>query len=211
MRKYITEFTGTFFLVLTVVLSFQGSSTPSASIAIGAILGALIYTGYSISGAHFNPAISLTLYLLKRMERTDFIAYCGAQLLGGVLAAFLGGFLLNSIGTPEPIQSSLRIIPALIVEFLGTLLLIVVYSKVILIPSPNPPVYYGLVIGLLVIALIFIFKPISGAAINPAIAVSLSTFGVLAWKNIWIFLIANLGASIMAVFLFKWSDISTFK
>ncbi len=211
MRKYITEFIGTFFLVLTIVLSAQSNFTPSASLAIGAVLAALIYTGYSISGAHFNPAISITIHLLKRMERTEFIAYCTAQLLGGVLAAFLGGFLLNSIGTPEPLPPALKIIPALIVEFLGTFLLIVVYIKVILLPSPNPPVYYGLAIGLLVIALLFIFKPISGAALNPAAAVSLSAFGILAWKNIWIYIIANFGAAVMASFLFKWGDISTFK
>lgn len=62
MNRYITELIGTFFLVLTI--AFTGNP-----IAIGLVLTALVYMGGHISGAHYNPAVSLAIYLRKKYQQ----------------------------------------------------------------------------------------------------------------------------------------------
>ena len=69
MRKYITEFIGTFFLVLTIGLVINGGTvTTMAPVAIGAVLMVMIYAGGHISGAHYNPAVTIAVWIRKKIK-----------------------------------------------------------------------------------------------------------------------------------------------
>lgn len=88
LNKYITEFIGTFFLVLTVgYTSLIGSS--HAPLAIGALLMVMVYAGAHISGAHYNPAVTLAVYMRNRLSSDLIAPYMIAQFLGAAVAALI--------------------------------------------------------------------------------------------------------------------------
>src|SRR6185436_1967875 len=91
MKKYITEFIGTLFLVLAVGLS---DGNP---LAIGATLMVMVYAGGHISGAHYNPAVTLAVYVRGKIGLSDTLIFIGSQLLGAFVAA-----LLVSVFVPLP-------------------------------------------------------------------------------------------------------------
>ena len=88
MKKYVAEFIGTFFLVLTVGCTvIPAASGVIAPLAIGAALMVMVYAGGHISGAHFNPAVTLAVFTRGRCEAKDVVPYWVAQLLAGAAAA----------------------------------------------------------------------------------------------------------------------------
>ena len=96
-RRYVVEFFGTFFLVMTLCMLDAGDHSQFAPMAAGVMLVAMMYAGFHISGAHYNPAVSLATYLRGKLNSGDLLPYIVAQFLGGTLAAMLAGFLLNLI------------------------------------------------------------------------------------------------------------------
>src|SRR5262245_22615977 len=96
MAKYLTEFVGTFFLVLTIGLSVLASPpTPLAPLAIGSALMVMVYMGGHVSGGHYNPAVSLAVCLRGKLPPTDFVPYLIAQVLGGIVAALTVNVILG--------------------------------------------------------------------------------------------------------------------
>lgn len=86
MQKYVVECIGTFFLLLTIALSAN-------PFAIGTVLAAMIYMGGYISGAHYNPAVTLAVFLQKKIEAKEAGAYVLSQLLGAILASLTYSFV----------------------------------------------------------------------------------------------------------------------
>src|SRR3954466_15358193 len=118
MNKYIAEFIGTFFLVLTFGCTVIPAATGVvAPLAIGAALMVMVYAGGHVSGAHFNPAVTLAVFVRGRCEARDVIPYWIAQLAAGVLAALVAMFLVGKSGTPMEIKN---VPAALVAEFLYT-------------------------------------------------------------------------------------------
>src|SRR5580658_7244064 len=117
--KYVYEFIGTFFLVLTVGMSVLNPNHSEwwAPIAIGSVLGVMVFAGGHISGGHYNPAVSLAVYLRKKLSMNDLWLYWVAQLIGGVVAAFIILYLRGE-GASAPLEP--HYIKALIAEFLFT-------------------------------------------------------------------------------------------
>src|SRR5712664_3605494 len=94
MDKYIAEFIGTFFLVLTVGCTVVGNGAGAlAPLAIGSALMVMIFAGGHISGGHFNPAVTLGVWLRGKCETKDVAPYMAAQIVGAVLAAWVVNFL----------------------------------------------------------------------------------------------------------------------
>jgi glycerol uptake facilitator-like aquaporin len=94
MNKYFAEFIGTFFLVLPIGCTVIGHGAgPFAPLAIGSALMVMIFAGGHISGGHFNPAVTLGVWLRGRCEAKDVVPYMMFQIIGAVLAAFAVKFL----------------------------------------------------------------------------------------------------------------------
>ena len=196
MSKYITEFIGTFFLVLTVGCTVMGHVTGVIPpLAIGAILMTMIYAGGHISGGHYNPAVTLGVWIRGRCPTSDVAPYIVAQIGGSVIAALAAKYLYAK-ETVTP--SAVPLVPVLLTEFLFTFALVYVVLNVATAKANAGNSHYGLAIGFTVLAGAFSVGSISGAAFNPAVAVGACTMGIMSWSSIWIYLVANLAGGAVA-------------
>ena len=201
MRKYITEFIGTFFLVLTVGCSVViGGAGVIAPLAIGSALMIMIFAGGHISGGHYNPAVTLGIWLRRGCPGSDVAPYCVAQLLAAVAAALAVNYLK---GEAAVVPIKLNVGRALLVEFLFTFALVYVVLNVATAKANMGNSFYGLAIGFTVLTGAFAVGGISGAAFNPAVAVGISVMGLSVWSNIWIYLLSTLSGAVAAASVFN--------
>jgi aquaporin Z len=201
MKKYLVEFIGTFFLVLTigmtVIIPGLGSFAP---FAIGLALMVMVYAGGHISGAHYNPAVTIAVWLRGRCASADVAAYIGAQLLGSVAASCVALYLKDNQSLTPP---ELNVAHALIAELIGTFCLVYVILNVATAKATAGNSFYGIAIGMTVTAMAFAFGGISGGVFNPAVAVGVTMMHLESGANIWIYLVANFAAAIVAALAFK--------
>jgi aquaporin Z len=200
-RKYVVEFIGTFFLVMCICMTESGGLGAFSPIAIGLTLVMLVYSGGYISGAHFNPAVSLASYLRGRLHAGDLLPYMVGQFLGATLAAMLSGFLLATNNVEPPVTKELGIVPALIAELLGTIIYVYVYLNMLTTRKTSGNSFFGLAIGLAYLAAIYTFQNVSEGAFNPAVALGITMANLTSWSSIWIFLVANFAGGVLAAFL----------
>jgi len=196
--KYLYELIGTFFLFFTIGMTVLSPNVGLlAPLAIGSILAVMIFAGGHISGGHYNPAVSLAVYLRKKLSADDLWKYWIAQIAGTVLAALLILFFNDgkNIGTPLELNS----LKAFLAEFLFTFALCFVVLNVATTNKTAGNSYFGWAIGFTVLAGAYAVGAISSAAFNPAVAIGLSIVKLAHWSNLWIYIIANfLGASAAA-------------
>ena len=201
MNKYIAELIGTFFLVFTIGCTVIGNGAGAlAPLAIGSALMVMIFAGGHISGGHFNPAVTLGVWLRGKCEAKDVPPYMISQIIGAVLAAFAVKFLKGGAAV-TPLQPATA--PALLAEFLFTFALVYVVLNVATAKGTSGNSFYGLAIGFTVMVGAFSVGNISGGAFNPAVAVGISTMGLSSWSNIWIYLVAEFVAAAVAAGTFK--------
>jgi aquaporin Z len=199
MNKYLTELIGTFFLVLTVGCAVLGHAA-MAPLAIGAALMVMVFAGGHISGGHYNPAVTLAVWLRGRCDTKDVLPYWAAQMAGAVLAALAATYLYGyGAGT----SAGFHVRAALLAEFLFTFALCYVVLNVATAKGTAGNSFYGLAIGMTVMTGAFAVGGISGGAFNPAVAVGISVMQLSAWSNLWIFLVANFGGAAVAAMVFK--------
>lgn len=201
MNKYITELVGTFFLVFTIGCTVVGSGAGAlAPLAIGSALMVMVFAGGHISGAHYNPAVTLGVWLRGKCETKDVAGYMISQIAGAVLAALAVRYL-KAGAVVAPISPATG--PALIAEFLFTFALVFVVLNVATAKGTSGNSFYGLAIGFTVMTGAFAVGNISGGVFNPAVAVGISIMGLSAWTNIWIYLVADFMAAAAAALTFK--------
>jgi aquaporin Z len=201
MKKYAMEFIGTFFLVFTVGSTVIGSGAGAlAPLAIGASLMVMIYAGGHISGGHYNPAVTLGVWLRGKCDTKDVIPYWVSQLVGASAAVAAVNFL--KMGTPV-VPGTLSVAPALLAEFLFTFALVFVVLNSATSKNTEGNSFYGLAIGMTVMTGAFAVGNISGGAFNPAVAFGITMMGLERWANIWIYLVAELAAGAIAAYTFK--------
>ena len=167
MNKLLTEFIGTFFLFLTITMTVS-AGTLLAPIAIGSVLMVMVYMGGHISGAHYNPAVSLAAWMRGLMTQGDMIKYMGVQLLGAI-AAGLVGLHLSGGNLVVPAAAEGMIVEAVIAEILFTFALVLVILNVAATEATAGNSYFGLAIGFTVAAGAFAVGDVSGGAFNPAV------------------------------------------
>jgi aquaporin Z len=202
MNKLTTEFIGTFFLVLTIGCTVIGTTGTGVipPLAIGAALMVMVFAGGHVSGAHYNPAVTLGVLVRGRCTSADAVGYMVAQCAGAIIAALVVGFLkAGVVVTPAKIDIS----AALVAEFLFTFALVYVVLNVATAKGTANNSFYGLAIGATVMAGAFAVGGISGGAFNPAVAIGISVMGLSAVPNLWVFLVANFGAALAAALVFK--------
>ena len=201
MKILWVEAIGTFFLVLVVGLTtIMPGAGAMAPLAIGAILMVMVYAGAHISGAHYNPAVTLAVWMRGRCSPQRIPAYMGAQLAGAILAAVVAGWLKR--GTPI-VALELHAGPALLVELLFTFALAYVVLNVATSKQTSGNSYFGLAIGMTLMAAAYAGGRISGGAFNPAVAVGLTLMGASALGDLLIFLAANFAGGALAALAFR--------
>ena len=198
--KLLTEGVGTFLFFSVIALS--GGAGPLAPIAIGVALVAMVYMGGHVSGAHYNPAVSFGVFLRRKIGLTELVTYWAVQLLAAALA-FGFGYLVS--GHTPGIHPGARVqaLQALAVEIVFTAALLTVVLNTAATRATQGNSFYGLAIGLTIVAAAFVGGPISGGAFNPAVGFG-ATFGAAAfaggaWSDLWIYIVGPLlGAAIGA-------------
>lgn len=201
MNKYIIEFIGTFFLVLTIGLTavFAPTAVLMAPVAIGLVLAVLVYAGGPVSGAHYNPAVTIAAWIRGACPEKDILPYLVAQAAGAVAAALIAPVIAK--GGSEVMKVAIG--PALIAEFLFTFALVFVILNVATAKSAKGNSYFGLAIGGTVTAGAYAVGNVSGGAFNPAVALGLVIMGAVPVISIWIYLVACFLGGIVAAIAFK--------
>jgi aquaporin Z len=199
--KYIYEFIGAFFLVFTVgmtVLAPQAAG-PLAPLAIGSVLAVFVYAGGHVSGGHYNPAVSLAVFLYGKLSNSDLIKYWIAQLVGAIAAGFATLYFKG--GVVEPL--TFNIVPAFIAEFLFTFALCFVVLNVALSTKTQGNSYFGFAIGFTVLVGAYAVGAVSGGAFNPAVALGITIMKMNTWANLWVYFAANLLGGAAAAYTFR--------
>jgi aquaporin Z len=202
MNKYIAEFIGTFFLLLTIGCTGIGAAAGViAPLAIGAALMVMVFASGHISGGHYNPAVTLGVLIRGKLKRVDVVPYWIAQFVGAALAALLTTKVLRA-GIPVTAIAP-KTGPALLAEFLFTFALVYVVLNAATAEGTSGNSFYGLAIGMTVMTGAFAVGDISGGAFNPAVALGITLLGISSWGNIWIYLLADLVAAVVAAVTFQ--------
>jgi len=210
LPKLATEFIGVFFLVFTIGIS----KAVLAPLAIGFILMCLIFMGGHISGAHYNPAVSVGVFLRKNLKFKELIYYCSAQVIGGIIGAAVAYGVTDTHDSPAP-AAGYTIGHAFTVEMLWTFILVSVVLNVATTKAQEDNSFFGLAIGGVVLAGAIAVGPISGACFNPAVATGLSIIdganGGNGLEYLWIYWIAPLVGSIGAAVAFRFMNAREFR
>ncbi len=160
----------------------------------------MVFAGGHISGGHFNPAVTLAVFLRGRCDAKDVLPYWIAQIAAGVAAAFVAMFLVGKSGTPMEITS---LPPVFLAEFLFTFALCYVVLNCATAKGTLDNSFYGLAIGFTVMVGAFSVGSISGGAFNPAVAVGIGLMKLVNLSQIWIHIVADLAGGLVAALAFK--------
>ncbi len=198
MKKYLVEFIGTFFLVFTVGMAVRSGSS-LAPLAIGASLMVMIFAGEHVSGAHFNPAVTLAVFLRGKCDKGDVIPYWIAQLAAGAVAALL---VVNLVGNPAVVGTH-DAMKSIIVEFLFTFALAWVVLNTATAKGTSGNSFYGLAIGMTVLTGAVAVGGVSGGAFNPAVGLGVVIMGLEKLNQFWIYLGADLAGGAVAALTYK--------
>lgn len=205
MRKLLTEFIGTFFLVLTIGLTVTAGSQ-FAPLAIGTALMVMVYLGGHVSGAHYNPAVSLALVIRGALPSSEYAGYAISQIAGATAAALVVNFVTGQTFAPAP-GASVSPMAALLVEILFTFALALVVLNVATSKKTVGNSYYGLAIGMTVMVGAFAGGGISGGAFNPAVGIGPTIVNALigggSWSALWLYLVGPLVGGALAAAVFR--------
>jgi aquaporin Z len=178
--KSLAEFVGTFFIVFTVGCNILTSSV-GAALSIGSILMAMSYSLGSVSGGHFNPAVTLAVIGSTRrlLSMTQAAWYVAGQLVGALLGAITCSLIFGWSFTIEP-SAEYTVLSVCIVEALYTMALCYVVLNITTTQKQDGSNYFGLAIGFTVVSAALAIGGISGCCLNPAIAIAASV--VSTWQ-----------------------------
>lgn len=220
MAKYLTEFIGTFFLVLTIGLTVT-YKVDMAPLAIGCSLMIMVYLGGHVSGGHYNPAVSLAAMMRGAMKSVDLIPYWVMQVSGAIVAAIVvslitpadlirDGEVVQRFFGPKPGEDFFMASPGVwLIEILFTFALCLVVLNVATSEGTKGNSFYGLAIGFVVVVGAFAGGHISGGAFNPAVGIGPNlikgTMGgqTAALNNIVLHTVGPFIGGIVAVLVFK--------
>lgn len=222
MRKYIAEFIGTIVLVIfgcgsavaaNTLLGNANQGVPLAfstlliAFAFGLSIVAMAYSIGNISGCHINPAVSLAMFLSKKLDSKDFVGYLLAQFLGGIVGAviltvmFGSNASLGANGFGEASALGVNAGVAFLVEVILTFVFITAILGVTSKSENTAAV--GLVIGLTLTLVHILGIPFTGTSVNPARSFGPAIIGGgLALSQVWVFILAPLVGSALAAVIY---------
>lgn len=208
------EFIGTFFIAWTIALSVNATSSTNATIAIGAIVVSMVYSGGSISGGHYNPCVTLGVYLRGRLETPhmmrplDVFLYFTVQFLSSFLAGAFAIYVQggsNYIGSPLLNLDSHSLFSIVVVEFIFSTMLVLTVLSTATTEKVGGNSYFGIAIGFAITAGIVTVNDISGGVFNPAIGVALPALTGNDSEDLWVYVVGDfLGAAAAAGIYYFW-------
>ena len=203
-QKLTTEFIGTFFLSLTIcTAAVYGSAGEYAPFGIAATLMVMIYAGGHISGAHYNPAVTVSIYLRGACDKDEVLPYIASQVIAAVSAALVvENFFLPNPNLTSPVAAELGN-EAVVAELLFTFALAYVILNVATTESTSGNGYYGAAIALVVLAGAITVGSISEASFNPAVTSALIVSGKLTLADSWMHFVPQFVGAVLATYVFK--------
>jgi len=208
-QRCTAEFVGTFMLVFTVGCNVLGGSAIWGGVSTASVLMVCIYTLGGISGANFNPAVTVTLGLSQAigghgLDASTVSIYCGIQVLAGVVAGFAYGAMFGETFELAPAEG-FDLVSAAVCEMIYTCMLCFVVMNVAVAKKNFHECgqYFGLAIGYVIIAGAYGAGAISGGCFNPALAVAID---VSSWRPgisiILTYVLSELMGAVLAMALF---------
>lgn len=207
-KKAIAEFIGTFALVLigpgVAVLGggIHGVGILGIAMAFGLILMAMCYSIGTISGCHINPAVSVAMFINRRINFSELIVYIISQCLGAIAASGIFYLILKSGKMPLTNfgQNSFGHFTwwgVFLVEFILTFIFVLVI--LVVTGRKGNPLVAGLVIGLTLTAVHLFGIPVDGTSVNPARSLGPALFaGGIALKHLWVFIVAPIAGAVLS-------------
>lgn len=221
MKKNLAEFLGTFWLVLggcgSAVLAAAfpevGIGLVGVSLAFGLTVVTIAYALGHVSGAHLNPAVTIGLWMGKRISSKDVLPYIISQILGGIAAAGvlyviatgngsqIGSFAANGFGEHSPGGYSMT--AALVTEFVMTFMFLIIILGAT--DEKAPKGFAGLTIGLALTLIHLISIPVTNTSVNPARSISQAIFvGDWAISQLWVFIVIPIAGAIVAGIVYQY-------
>jgi len=214
MRKLLAEVLGTFILVFfgtaTAVLGggIAGIGITGIALAFGLTIIAAAYSIGTVSGAHLNPAVSVAMWVNKRLSSRELINYIAGQIIGAIIASALLWFILTSAdqATANFGQNgfgNLGMVGAFVVELVLTFIFVLVIVTVTSHRKGNAKLA-GIVIGLTLTLVHLVGIPLTGTSVNPARSLGPALFaGGEALEQVWLFIAAPLIGGVLAAIVGK--------
>ena len=199
MKTYLVEFIGTFFLVLGAMM--YGAVGASLALMV------MIYAGGHISGAHYNPAVTLAVLIRGKATLGQAIPYWIAQFAGAIGAAVIVYYVFEKQGTADCVIAADGTAKAIVAELIGTFALAYVVLNVATTKGTQGNSFYGIAIGGTILGMSWIVGSFSGGAFNPAVAVGLCIQKSFCWAQIWIYLVACFGGGTLAAIVFNYINV----
>ncbi|NOT37593.1 MAG: porin [Saprospiraceae bacterium] len=203
IKRLVVEFIGSFFISLVVCMTAYSANPQFAALASGFVLAGLMYASGHLSGAHFNPAVSIAVFLRGKMNLNVVPMYILSQCAGSIVAAIIA-LLLISNQTITPIHLESKPLEGILAEFIGTFAIVYVLLNVATSKVTLGNDYYGIAIGLTLTACSFALGGVSGAAFNPAVSLAICFSKISTFSNLWIYWVGEILGGVLAavVFLF---------
>mmetsp|Transcript_9416 Transcript_9416/g.14100 ORF Transcript_9416/g.14100 Transcript_9416/m.14100 type:complete len:293 (+) Transcript_9416:93-971(+) len=205
IAPFFAEFFGT--MMLTLVIALTAGKEVLAPLAIGGILMSMIFTYGHISGANYNPAVSLAVLVRGKITSAVFGGYVLSQLLGGICGALFAKLIVfedssNLVDLPLP-SPSIEVWKAFLLELVFTYTLCTTVLNTATTTSIGPNSFYGLAISFVVMAGAVASGGYSGAVFNPAVAIGLYTaHGTTDGGMLWLYWIAPMMGGIISGIMF---------
>lgn len=205
MKKYIAELIGTFALVFCgtgaiIINQESGGAITHVGIAItfGLIVTAMIYTVGDISGAHLNPAVTISFWLAKTFPGKEILPYLISQAVGAFLASIILHFLFpasQTLGATLPAGTAMQ---SFVLELILTFILMFVIIHVAK-GSKEQGMFAGLAIGFVVLVEAMFAGPVCGASMNPMRSLAPAIVSGHT-EHLWVYLTAPVIGAGLAVF-----------
>lgn len=222
MNKYLAEFIGTFWLVFggcgSAIFAAAFPELGIGFLGVALAFGLTVLTGAfalgHISGGHFNPAVSVGLWVGGRFDTKDLIPYVVSQVVGAVLAAWVlylivqgqagfagtGGFATNGYAELSPGKYSL--ISALMIEIVLTAMFLIVIMGAT--DKRAPAGFAPIAIGLALTLVHLISIPVTNTSVNPARSTGVAIFAeTAALSQLWLFWVAPIVGAIIGAIIYK--------
>ncbi|VKI18470.1 aquaporin Z-water channel protein [Streptococcus pneumoniae] len=214
MKKFVAELIGTFMLVFvgTGAVVFGNGLDGLGHLGIAFAFGlAIVVAAYSIgtvSGAHLNPAVSIAMFVNKRLSSSELVNYILGQVVGAFIASgavfFLGNSGMSTASLGEnALANGVTVFGGFLFEVIATFLFVLVIMTVTSESKGNGAIA-GLVIGLSLMAMILVGLKITGLSVNPARSLAPAVLvGGAALQQVWIFILAPIAGGVLAALVAK--------